>query len=206
MKIYIGDYIRSKYVKKHLPQSKGNGELLDAGCGEGLYKEVVEGKGYKWYGIDIKDNGLDNMRLGDITDMRYDDEQFEAVISVDTLEHVKDDLKAVQEMRRVLKKNGVLIIHVPNKLQEHVLFKPSKHPDHVREGYEFEEIINLMQKAGFKHTEIHPTFNILECLAWEISRLNLKHQEVHGAVIKVLETFNPEDYKNLGWVVIVVKK
>jgi SAM-dependent methyltransferase len=49
----------------------------------------------------------------DITDIKYPDNRFDAIICNHVLEHVEDDVKAMKEMRRVLKKNGWAIYLVP---------------------------------------------------------------------------------------------
>ena len=51
----------------------------------------------------------------DITDIYYPDESFDIVICNHVLEHVPDDIKAMKEFYRVLKKNGWAILIVPMK-------------------------------------------------------------------------------------------
>lgn len=209
VKMYIGDYVRYKYVDKNLPDSKGHGEFLDAGCGQGIYKQIAEKKGYEWYGLDKKHNGLDNIKIGDITALPYETEQFEAVICIDVLEHVENDLEAVREMWRVLRKGGTLIIHVPNKNQKHILLEPKINPDHVREGYTFEELGKLFAKTFPRSTVIKPTFNIIEGLAWDLAQFkgakDTNGGDVVGVLSSVVVNFDPNDYVNYGWIVKVKK-
>ncbi len=45
--------------------------------------------------------------------MLYDDDFFDVVVSFDVFEHIKNDQRAISEVYRVLKENGVLIFTVP---------------------------------------------------------------------------------------------
>jgi ubiquinone/menaquinone biosynthesis C-methylase UbiE len=45
----------------------------------------------------------------------YDDETFDVVTMTDTLEHVRDEKQSLNEVHRVLKKGGTLVISTPHK-------------------------------------------------------------------------------------------
>lgn len=49
----------------------------------------------------------------DITDIQYPDESFDVIYCSHVLEHVPNDLQAMRELRRVLKKDGWAILLVP---------------------------------------------------------------------------------------------
>ncbi len=49
----------------------------------------------------------------DIHDLKMEDESFDLVLHSDTLEHVEDPLRALQECHRVLKPNGACIYTIP---------------------------------------------------------------------------------------------
>ena len=51
----------------------------------------------------------------DITNIDESDKSFELIICFHILEHILEDDKAITELYRVLKKNGILIIQVPLK-------------------------------------------------------------------------------------------
>jgi len=197
--IYIGDFIRMKAVAKYLLPAKMVGSrLLDAGCGNNIYKRLVEEKGYRWYGIDVEPTPP--AVYGDIADIPHPDNYFDAIISVDVLEHVQADLKALKEFHRVLKRNGTLLVHTPNATQTHILAEFPDNPHHVRKGYRSEELNELLSQAGFSEIKIHSTFNILCCLAWEITNLTSAGR---GFKIQKLLDFDPTMYRNLGWLMEV---
>jgi SAM-dependent methyltransferase len=60
-------------------------------------------------GCDIQE-GLGVDRIEDVHDLSFADESVGTVVSLETLEHVADPLRAVQEMHRVLKPGGLLAI------------------------------------------------------------------------------------------------
>jgi ubiquinone/menaquinone biosynthesis C-methylase UbiE len=95
-----------------------NLKILDYGCGTGSISSKIQG--CKIYGFDnnknllriAKENGLD-VKAGDFESIPFDNDFFDAVISIDTIEHVSSREKAFKEIKRVLKKDGELIIFTP---------------------------------------------------------------------------------------------
>lgn len=52
-------------------------------------------------------------RQGEVGALPYEDGKFDLVCAFDIIEHVEDDLRALAELSRVLKNDGVLILSVP---------------------------------------------------------------------------------------------
>lgn len=104
-------------INKHvLPGSK----ILDVGVGLGRVIGPLES--FDRYGIDIsldyllkaREKGI-NVCLSKIEDMPYRDSLFDAVVVCDVLEHVFDLNACCENILRVLKPGGILIIRVPFK-------------------------------------------------------------------------------------------
>lgn len=98
--------------------------ILDAGCGEGfiLNRLMQENVGKNLEGIDYSKQAVGigkkqfpflNIKVGDIYNLSYPDNSFDAVICSEVLEHLKDPAAAIREIRRVSKKYAV--ISVPNE-------------------------------------------------------------------------------------------
>lgn len=98
-------------------------KLLDIGCGTGETLVFLK-KTYPnldLYGVDnsaeairyAKARKLKNICLGDVTHIPFPNASFDIVLLLDVLEHVKNDLTALKEIKRVLKPNGQLFLTVP---------------------------------------------------------------------------------------------
>lgn len=98
----------------------GQGKVLDVGVGLGRLLEKLPQ--FERFGMDIstsylpitKNKGID-VCYSKIEDMPYRDGIFDAVVCTDVLEHVFDLKLALDQIYRVLKKDGVFIMRVPYK-------------------------------------------------------------------------------------------
>lgn len=106
-------------IKKHT--SRDDIKILDAGCAQGNLLLYLNDKGFKnIYGMDMdknllkqfKDSGIKAYAM-DLRETDFDDETFDIIISSDIIEHIDNDMRAIHEMKRILKKNGIIIIFVP---------------------------------------------------------------------------------------------
>lgn len=107
---------------------KDNDTILDCGCGEGFYIMAISQlfpkvkivafdhdaelmkKAKKWAGSNINIKWV----VGDIYNISFKDNTFDKIILSEVLEHIPDDLRALNEVKRVLKPGSTLIITVPN--------------------------------------------------------------------------------------------
>lgn len=196
---YCGDNIRWLEVQKRLPNGKG--KLLDLGAGNGQFKELVESKGYVYVGVDLVPNEEKEIVKGDATNLEmFDDKSFSAVLCIDTLEHIKNDKGAVKEMFRVLKDDGMVIIHVPNKAQVHVLTEPQEQHDHVRKGYTLSEAKELFRE--FSDFRAFPTFLLRSALLWDINycfRMGIPFD------LDTLVNLEIDDFTHYGWLFKIIK-
>lgn len=97
--------------------------VLDAASGMGFGSWALTRKGAKVVGIDVDGEtvakakrryaGPHFLRM-DVGSLGFRDETFDIVISQDTLEHVVDDARFVQEVHRVLKDAGVFVVFTPH--------------------------------------------------------------------------------------------
>lgn len=100
-----------------------NDKILVAGAGYGLEAIMIKNEfGLKTYAVDLNiDESLlaqeENLifRKDDLMNLLFPDDFFSLVYNIHVLEHVKDHSRVLNELHRVLKKNGVLYIGFPNK-------------------------------------------------------------------------------------------
>jgi len=102
--------------------------ILDLGSGSGRHVIYFAKKGFDVYGIDIAKEGIKitkswlekerlqaNLKIGSIyKKLPYQNNFFDAVISTNTIHHarIKNIRKAIREIERVLKPNGLIFITV----------------------------------------------------------------------------------------------
>jgi len=100
--------------------NKDNLKILNIGCGTGRSSEYLAQFGevtsleYDKFCCEFtsKKTGLTIIN-GSITELPFNDNKFDLVCAFDVIEHVEDHQKAVDEMLRVCKINGINLITVP---------------------------------------------------------------------------------------------
>ena len=142
-----------------LPSNIVNRKILDAGCGEGHLIERLYRKNSQntYFGIYVTEIALvkarercpyAEFRKEDILKTRFPEGFFDLVICTEVLEHIQDYQSALQELKRILKTGGYLIITFPNELlwtMARFLLRrrPVRVPDHVN-SFRPKEIKSLM--------------------------------------------------------------
>lgn len=98
-------------------------KILDVACGKGVFLYYARKKGLIAYGIDISKNAIEIARkinpnseivIGYAESLPYEDNIFDYVTCLGSLEHFPDYEKGVREISRVLKNEGRVCIYVPN--------------------------------------------------------------------------------------------
>lgn len=99
------------------------GHVLDLGCGGKPYRELLGGSARRWTGLDqpMTASGHSSANAyGSALALPFASESFDTVLCTEVLEHVTAPHVLFQEVRRVLKPNGHLVLTVPqvNPLHE----------------------------------------------------------------------------------------
>ncbi len=112
-KLYKKEQLKKWKECKDLINIKGR--VLDAGCGTGFITRKIP----DCVGIDNSMELLKNSKnpcvLGNIEKMPFKNNVFDTIISFTVLQDIKNPKKASEELTRVLKKNGRILITVLNK-------------------------------------------------------------------------------------------
>lgn len=86
----------------------------DIGCGEQPLRQLIESYGGEYVGIDVVQNSKDTVNiLADISSIPLPDANFDVIICTEVLEHSFEPVKALQELSRLLKPSGAIIITTP---------------------------------------------------------------------------------------------
>jgi ubiquinone/menaquinone biosynthesis C-methylase UbiE len=97
--------------------------VLDIGCGTGHLAAELMQRGYTAWGVDLSDAMVeyarehynrDRFRVGDIEQIPFSDNTFDAVMCLGVMEYLEKDEPALREMWRVLKPGGRAVITTPN--------------------------------------------------------------------------------------------
>lgn len=190
---HMGYRVRAFHFKKMLSRSDNPCYILDAGCGEGCYTFYLARRFPKArvIGIDINAKLLCNAEYirqqlgevgrrisfveGDLTTHCFN-AGFDLIICIDVLEHIVDDERALVNMRDCLYETGKLILHVPQRHQLNQYFFKDfedqgimRDRDHVRDEYTEQEILDKVERVGFKVDEVRYTFGPLSSVARALS-------------------------------------
>lgn len=139
--------LRLTVYKKHLiPDAK----ILDIGCGNGAFIDAANEEGYQARGVDLNKHLAEKPEVfvGDLKEAKYDACEFNAITMHDVFEHLVDPVKYLDEVYRILKTTGMLIIDFPNYYVEagkhH--WRPVQHLWYFTE----KEVISIMESKGFR--------------------------------------------------------
>ena len=141
-----GEHIVRYYSAQTLVENK---IVLDIASGSGYGTKLLSEKAKKVYGIDVSSDSVEYARqnyhaknvkyiVGDGESISLKDNSVDVVVTFETIEHIKDYKTFLQEISRVLKPDGLLLISTPNDLE----FAEGNH-FHLHE-FEYEELKNLL--------------------------------------------------------------
>lgn len=88
-----------------------------------------------------------NFTHGNCIDLPYNDEEFDLVVALEILEHIKEDTKALKEINRILKNDGLLLISVP--INSKFWNRWDDLSNHIRR-YDIEDLLKKLRKSEFK--------------------------------------------------------
>ncbi len=184
--------LRTWYVKrvlrKWITDHPGERMVLDAGSGFGQYTWFISGMSPFWkvVAVDVKEEqivdctrfferaGRRNVRfeMADLTTYVQND-TYDFILSVDVMEHIAEDEQVFTNLCRSMKSGGMLLISTPSDqggsdVHDHDE-EESFIEEHVRDGYNLNDIQEKLKRAGFKKTEAYYSYGRPGQAAWRIS-------------------------------------
>jgi len=154
---------------KRIKEIKPDGNFLDIGTNVGFFLRHTRGRSWnvfgvepspalskmarRYFGLDVRNTYLDNAG--------FEEDFFDIVTMIDVFEHISDAKKILLDIRRVLKKDGILFIKVPNgnynllklwlakasgKLKDYDIFDSYEHVAH----YSHKTLKKKLKECGFK--------------------------------------------------------
>lgn len=137
--------------------------LITCGDNNGALNWYFREHGGEWTWADV--SGENNAQIADLLHepvyafkedaFQIPDEQFDCVVAIDVLEHLRQDQPFLRELRRVLKPGGRAIVTVPNGddklLANKIKSKLGMTPEiygHTRAGYTTAELSDTIARSG----------------------------------------------------------
>ena len=184
--------LRSWHIRKEIRKLNRGGflpeEIADAGSGFGQYVHYLTRKypEAKITGLDVKQEQVDDcnrffssigkeskvkFEYADLTAMEMS-EKFNLVLCIDVMEHIEDDRGVMKNICQALKPDGILLISTPSDQggsDVHHDHEESFIDEHVRDGYNMEEIKEKILSAGFTRVEARYSYGAPGKISWRLS-------------------------------------
>jgi|TARA_B100001971_G_scaffold33807_1_gene28646 SAM-dependent methyltransferase len=130
-------------------------KFLDIAPDDFLWDKIFSKADIEYTSVDITP-ARNPSQIMDITELKFEDNSFDAIICLHVLEHIVEDIKAMRELYRVLAPGGWAILQVPiwafetvevPKVTREQYLELYGHSDHVRRyGFDY---IDRLEKVGF---------------------------------------------------------
>ncbi|WP_235208340.1 class I SAM-dependent methyltransferase [Saccharicrinis fermentans] len=167
---------------------------MDAGSGFGQYVYYLSSKNKGWHitGVDVKEEQVKDcneffsrikrqdrvqFQYGDLTKLSVEG-GYDLVVSVDVMEHIEDDEGVLKNLYQTMNPGGMIIISTPSDQGgSDAHHHEAEHDDgvtgfideHVRDGYNLQEIIQKLKKAGFKDVDARYSYGWPGKISWKLS-------------------------------------
>jgi 2-polyprenyl-3-methyl-5-hydroxy-6-metoxy-1,4-benzoquinol methylase len=145
---------------------KKNTTILDIGCGWGLALQYFKNKGMDSFGFDPaieaieygKKKGL-NLKHAGLQSMDvFKGKKFDIITMLNVLEHLADPISALKQIKKLINKDGILVIDVPNDFNDFQTVGRTVHdlndwwvapPNHLN-YFSRDSLVKLLKHLGFK--------------------------------------------------------
>ena len=159
---------------KMIERFKPTGNFLDIGTNMGMFLRHTRGKRWDVTGIEPSPSlsqmarkyfGL-NIKTSYLNEAGFKDESFDIVTMTDVFEHIEEPKKMLGDIKRVLKRSGILFIKVPNgrynllklglakmtgRLKDYDIFDSYEHLTH----FSHDTLKKMLEESGFKIKKIY---------------------------------------------------
>lgn len=161
-------------------------QMLDAGTGFGQYAWFMVKRFPKVniLAVDVKQDYLDDAKsffdqtshaskvqwqFADLTQFHHEP-HFDFILSVDVMEHIEDDEGVFRNFYAALKPNGYVLINTPSDLggSDVEIEGESFISEHVRDGYNMNELKEKLQRAGLTPVIAKYTYGKFGSPAWRL--------------------------------------
>ena len=215
LKNHLYNYLLRKHAVEKVMQGEDKDIVLEIGSGLSPVLTSWDRIVYS----DLSAQALETLKkmhgkgqyvVADATDLPFRDQSFSHVIASEVLEHLTDDRKALSEIARVTKPDGVLIVTFPHR--RFYFAHDDRFVEH-RRRYEIADMTALLSGSGFEPVDIRKVLGPLEKItmwgvtvcasAWEKmkdeKKAGGKHTAPSDTVIGLFKWLN-RIYAGLAWI------
>ncbi len=159
--------------------------ILDLGCGTGNLLEILKKYKSKLYGADISSEMIKyaRERLGNYAELKvadseslpWEDNSFDIIVCTLSFHHYPNPGKSLNEMKRVLRKNGHIIIAeglLPALIRDiaNLLLKSKFNKTGDVRVYSKYEWLNMLRSAGFNNIDFEKVSGFFLIITARISK------------------------------------
>lgn len=159
-------YFQNKINKILTLYPKKGLEILDVGCGWGNFLQILNNNQLPYLGIDVskeavaicREKTLNCQKVDLINLSRNSRQKYSAITFFQVIEHLKNPLEYLKAAKKLLKKNGILLITTPNNSSPlRAFFGPKWSVYNTPSHYFFyskKSLRRLLKMAGFNKFEV----------------------------------------------------
>jgi len=175
------------YIQRYLTAldllNKKKSFILDIGCGDGGISNFLNRCGKRIIAIDLeKEKRNFDYIIAKAEKLPFKKSIFDQILLLDVLEHISNEKLIIEEVNRVMKKNGNLIITTPSNFWKYPYYNfmkfitPSEKSlmnffGHVRRGYSLLQIKKLFKEFRIEETRYY--VNRISALFFDLEYSNL---------------------------------
>ncbi len=146
-----------------------SGQVLDVGCGTMPFKDLIKKNSNvnEYHTIDIEKRVPMVDFVGDAQNMdMIENNTYDTLLCIEVLDHVQNPYKVLNELKRIIKDGGYLILSVPHLSRLHE--EPHDYYRFTKYGLKF-----LFENAGFNIIDISPRGGLFSFLGHQFSTVFL---------------------------------
>lgn len=155
-------YAQCRELRRLLPQYV-SGDVIDLGCGLTPYRRYLPPEVKLYHTLDLHPRIDEITYIGDVQNMpMVANSSYDSALCFEVLEHLPHPFAALQEIYRILRPRGTLILSVPHLSRLH---------DQPHDYFRFTHygIKTLLHEAGFEVVTIVPKGGLLAFLGHQLS-------------------------------------
>ncbi|MCL4867956.1 MAG: methyltransferase domain-containing protein [Anaerolineae bacterium] len=167
-RIEVNRYESYRLLEQAREQTPPGARVLDAGAGEGQYKHYFAHTRYTGLDLAVGDHAWNYTALdvlGDLRQLPFPDNSFDAAVCIQTLEHVNEPMRVINEIGRVLKPGGRFYLSAPMSWHQHQ--KPHDYFRYTSFGFRY-----LLENSGMQVVEMRPMGGYFWFLSFNLQLLH----------------------------------